>query len=239
MMISIITVVFNNKEGIKKTLHSLRNINSDEFQHIIIDGKSNDGTLDIIKKYEFTNKIVISESDKGIYHAMNKGISLATGNYIVFLNSGDTVTEDFFLVPKIIKKNKYDFYYSGLIFVGRNRRRSMPKVFENTSEYMQKMPFPHPGLFAKKSLFDELGSFDLSVRRTADHEWIVRMIKSGKKGKLIEKYLVEFALDGFSLSFYSILEMYKTARKYGRDIFKSTFYLVYGFVVVIYYKLFL
>ena len=101
MMISIITVVFNNKEGIKKTLHSLRNINSDEFQHIIIDGKSNDGTLDIIKKYEFTNKIVISESDKGIYHAMNKGISLATGNYIVFLNSGDTVTEDFFLVPKI------------------------------------------------------------------------------------------------------------------------------------------
>ena len=85
-MISIVTVVYNNRDGLKKTLKSLKKLQSDKFEHVLIDGGSKDGTLDIIKKYDFANKVFISESDRGLYDAMNKGLTLANGDYVIFLH---------------------------------------------------------------------------------------------------------------------------------------------------------
>jgi glycosyltransferase involved in cell wall biosynthesis len=89
-MISIITIVFNNIIGIKKTLVSISNIKDKNFEFIIIDGGSNDGTQEIILKYNDIVSHFITEKDKGIYDAMNKGMQRAKGEYILFLNAGDT-----------------------------------------------------------------------------------------------------------------------------------------------------
>tara|TARA_Y100000992_G_scaffold301520_1_gene272628 strand:- start:788 stop:1501 length:714 start_codon:yes stop_codon:yes gene_type:complete len=237
-MISIVTVVYNNRDGLKKTLKSLKKLQSDKFEHVLIDGGSKDGTLDIIKKYDFANKVFLSESDRGLYDAMNKGLSLANGDYVIFLNSGDTVTNDFFEISELLYKEKFDYYYSGVIFEGKKINYHMPK-YNHGDEYLQKMPFPHPGLFVKKTIFNEIGNFDIKKKRTADHDWIVRLINSRKKGLLIRQYLIKFKLDGMSLSYLSTVEMYITARNHGRNIFYAIIYFFYGLVVVFYYKFFL
>jgi len=91
---SIITVVYNAKEELKKTIKSIQNQTYKNFEHIIIDGASNDGTLEYIKSLEFGNTKYISEKDNGIYDAMNKGIDLANGEYLLFLNAGDKFNSD-------------------------------------------------------------------------------------------------------------------------------------------------
>ena len=238
-MISIITVVYNDQKGLALTLNSLKDMDSDKYEHVIIDGGSSDGTLEIIEGYSFINKKVISEKDEGIYDAMNKGISIASQKYIVFLNAGDLATNDFFLAPEIIQSNKKDFYYSGLIFSKRKKRFYMPKKLNQINEYLQKMPFPHPGLFVKRSVFKEIGKFDLKKKRTADHEWVVRLMRSEKEGELIARYFIIFDLSGFSLSYNSIIEMFHTARNYGRNLPKAIVYLIYGFLVVSFYKFYI
>ena len=89
MRYSIITINYNNKEGLKRTLNSIKCLTNKNYESIVIDGGSDDGSKDIIKKYENYVSYWVSEKDNGIYHAMNKGVSQAHGDYIIFMNSGD------------------------------------------------------------------------------------------------------------------------------------------------------
>ena len=225
--ISIITVVLNDKRGLTKTLKSLGQIDKDTYEHVIIDGGSIDGSLDIVKDFSARIDIVISESDSGTYDAMNKGVLHATGNVICFLNAGDIVLEGYISYPAgcFSVNNDIDYCYAGVILQGRNKNRHyIPGDFSVKTEYLQAMPFPHPGLFVKKLLFDTIGTFDLSKKLTADHEWILRLILSGAKGMRIKHVLVKFSLDGISLSLKTSFEMYQSAVKYGRKHYKASFF---------------
>ena len=105
MKLSIITVNLNNKTGLEKTVKSVCSQTFEEFEFIIIDGGSTDGSLDIIKRYEDNISCWVSEQDKGVYNAMNKGIKMAKGEYLQFLNSGDSLINSDVL-NKVFKENK-------------------------------------------------------------------------------------------------------------------------------------
>ena len=236
MLISIITVVINDQEGLKRTIDSLKSLDTNYFEHIIVDGNSKDETVSTIESYNYSNLVYISEPDNGIYDAMNKGIRLSKGKYITFLNAGDTALSDFFYVPRIIQEKSYDFYYSGIIFEGKKKYKYLPKKFNKNTEYLQKMPFSHPGLFVKSTLFNSIGLFDIRKKITADHEWIVRMLNSKKEGKLMKIFTVNFELNGSSLSINSIIEMFQTSLKYNRNKIRASIFFVYGVLIFLYYK---
>jgi glycosyltransferase involved in cell wall biosynthesis len=238
--ISVITVVLNDRYGLVKTLTSLSHIDKDSYEHVIIDGGSTDGSLDVLNNFSERIDVVISESDNGTYDAMNKGVLNATGGVICFLNAGDSVLNGYISHPTscFSENNDIDYCYAGVILHGNDKERLyIPREVTPASEYLQAMPFPHPGLFAKKELFDNIGYFDLSKKITADHEWIVRVLLSKAKGMRINHGVVKFNLDGMSLSHDTFFEMYQTAVKYGRSKHKAVFYFLYGLFVFIKYKI--
>lgn len=236
--ITIVTVVLNDSKGIKKTFKSLSSINKSKYEHVVIDGKSTDGTFDFLKKKSERIDILISENDSGIYDAMNKGVKVSNGDIICFLNAGDTVIEGYLDYPLRLFKEftNIDYCYGGVILKGRkNTLKYIPNFFSDNSEYLQAMPFPHPGLFVRKNIFEEIGYFDLSIKNTADHEWIIRMIKKKYIGERVNHCLVEFKLDGASLHWGSSFEMYRTAIKYGRGRVKSILFLMLSLLAFLKY----
>lgn len=235
-MLSIITVVLNDKVGLEQTLNSLINEDKKKYEHIIIDGGSIDGTFEYIKSTNERIDLYISEPDKGIYDAMNKGVMLASGDVISFLNAGDLALNGY---VSFAGKCQFDidFIYSGIKISGKRMTSFIPKKFTHNTEFLQAMPFPHPGLFVKKYLFLEIGLFDLNKKITADHEWIVRLIIANKRGLRIESESVQFHLDGLSLSFKTSKEMFDTAISNKRGRFHAFLRMLYGMIVVLKYKL--
>ena len=165
--ISIITAVLNDKYGLTKTLESLVHVEKAYYEHVIIDGGSIDGTLDVIKQFSERVDIVVSESDKGTYDAMNKGVLRASGEVISFLNAGDLALDGYIDYPNecFDSDSSVDYCYAGVLLHGKKRdTHYIPKEFTPSSEYLQAMPFPHPGLFVKKKLFEKVGCFNLSKK---------------------------------------------------------------------------
>ena len=159
MKISIITVCFNSEETIVSTLNSVLSQTYDEIEHIIIDGGSTDRTLDILDQYNFKNKIVVSESDDGIYDAMNKGIKIAQGDIITILNSDDiyqsssTISE---VMKDIIDNPEKDIFLGDVVFFNKNNfnkifRYYSAKNFKSKLLLDGIMP-PHPSSFIKKKI---------------------------------------------------------------------------------------
>ena len=176
MKLSIITINYNNAAGLKKSLDSVAEQTYTDFEHIIVDGASTDGSVDEIIAYSQSpianrHKITwISEPDTGIYNAMNKGIKMANGEYLLFLNSGDYLVNEYvidYVMPfldgtDIIQGNLYDVY----IAPNRLRRgygRSDVELFE-----AYRCIILHPSVFTKKELFDQYGLFDESYRIISD-----------------------------------------------------------------------
>ena len=234
-MLTIITVILNDRDGLEKTLNSLISENKNNYEHILIDGGSNDGTIEYIKTKIDRIDSFISEPDKGIYDAMNKGVKLASGNIISFLNAGDLALNGYVSCAENCQSG-VDYCYSGIIISGKNLTSYIPKKISSKTEFLQAMPFPHPGLFVKKYLFYEIGFFNLNKKITADHEWIVRLINANKNGIQIDLESVKFHLDGLSLSFKTPIEMFETALLNKRGRFHAFIRMLYGFAVVLKYK---
>lgn len=179
--VSIITVVYNGVEYIENTILSVINQTYDNFEYIIIDGNSNDGTLEIIKRYE--NKItkIISEPDNGIYDAMNKGIGLSTGDWIHFRNCGDYFASTTVLSDIFDNTNNYssiDIIHGKSIcwdkfcyFIDE------PPIIKNPQT--KGMPVFHPSTFIKSKLHKNL-LFDLKYKLAADHDFFVKCRKDNK-----------------------------------------------------------
>lgn len=154
MLITIITVCFNDAQNIEKTIKSVINQTFQKFEYIIIDGGSNDGTCEIIKKYISHIDVFISEKDNGIYNAMNKGISIAHGEWLNFMNSGDVFSSDT-IIEALINSNllsKCAFIYSDFLIKRNNRLKRIPQDFI-------KGKVLHQSLFYKRNLHQQYGLY--------------------------------------------------------------------------------
>ena len=180
--ITIVTVCFNSEKTIKKTLESVKDQTWKNIEHIIVDGKSTDKTLSILEEYPHISKI-ISEADKGIYDAMNKGICKSSGDIIGFLNSDDwfydkTILEE---IAYEFAKNQIDAVYGDLLFVDNENSLKSNRIW--ISQKYEKNFFskgwvpPHPTFYAKLSLYKKYGVFDANLKFAADFDIMCRFIE--------------------------------------------------------------
>lgn len=180
--ISVITVNYNNKKGLIKTINSVIQQNYTNIEYIIIDGGSSDGSLNIIKE---SSKIAywISEKDKGIYDAMNKGIKKSTGDYILFLNSGDYFCNTNVL-SSIFKNKNYneDIIIGRQLYINNNKKSISPKLHysEVNITFFLSSTLPHQATFIKRNLFDKIGLYDISYKVSADWVFWIRAIVENK-----------------------------------------------------------
>jgi len=205
MKVSIITVCFNNAEMIEGTINSVLRQDYNDIEYIVVDGGSTDGTLDILKKYRGQIHKYISESDKGVYDAMNKGLNLATGDIMGFLNSGDFYTNEKVIgrIVEVTKVNNVDCCYGDLEYVAKDNpdktvRRWKSQPYEDGLFEKGWHP-PHPTFFAKKIIFDKYGGFDVNYDIGADYELMLRFLeKHHIKSCYIPSVLVKMRSGGKS-----------------------------------------
>lgn len=186
MKISIITAVYNNKENIKDALHSVANQTYKNVEHIVIDGGSTDGTLDVLKASKSVSKLV-SEKDNGIYDALNKGIALASGDVIGFLHSDDIFANNQVVekIAKAFQEKHIDTLYSDLQYVQKQDVSKVVRHWESCDFRMHLlrkgwMP-PHPTLFLKKEVYEKHGNFNINFTIAADYDLILRIFKDGER----------------------------------------------------------
>tara|TARA_R110002096_G_scaffold256795_1_gene450106 strand:+ start:12264 stop:13046 length:783 start_codon:yes stop_codon:yes gene_type:complete len=197
--ISIITVTYNNLEGLKKTVDSVHSQTWKDYEFIIIDGGSKDGTANYLKS--LSNKIDywVSEPDNGVYQAMNKGIKKATGDYLIFLNSGDHFYNNNVLKKNINHLGKSDIIYFDLQVINEDENyiKEYPSVL--SFAYFVKDTLPHPATFIKKELFDKIGLYDESLKIVSDWKFFIDAIcKNNITYKKMDSVLSTFYLDGMS-----------------------------------------
>lgn len=183
MKISVITVCFNSARTIADTLHSVAEQTHPDIEHIVIDGASRDNTLDIIKTTQNRVAKLLSEPDKGIYDAMNKGLALATGEVVGFLNSDDVYADKgcLALIASALSDVCIDACYGDVEFVSATIPHKTVRYWR-AGEYDKKrlvqgwMP-PHPTFYARRTLYDNVGGFDLRYRLQSDYDMAVRLLK--------------------------------------------------------------
>ena len=185
MKISILTATYNSEKTLRNTMESLLRQGYRNFEYIIIDGGSKDGTVDVIKEYEpkFEGRLkYISEPDNGIYDAMNKGIWMATGDVVGFLNSDDFYTADDALqkIADTFEQNDIDATYGDIHYVNDDDLAKMVRyyssaVFKRSFMRFGLMP-AHPSFYCKRAIYEKYGAFDTSYRIAADFENLLRLI---------------------------------------------------------------
>lgn len=208
MKISIITTTYNSANTIKDTIESVQQQTYTNYELIIIDGKSKDKTIDIIKQYlcPFNGRLKwISEKDQGIYDAMNKGIELATGDVIGILNSDDFFTSNDVLntIAETFNKYKIDAIYGDIHFVNNNNlkkcvRYYSSKIFKPSLMRFGLMP-AHPSFYIKRNKIKDIGFYDTSFKIAADFEFLLRALCIQKiSTKYIKKDFVTMRMGGVS-----------------------------------------
>ncbi len=207
MKLSIITINFNNADGLIKTIQSVINQSSADFEYIVIDGGSSDGSKEVIQKYQDKIAYWISEPDKGIYNAMNKGILAAKGEYLQFLNSGDFIANKEVTSLMLSELGKESVLYGNMIKVWPTGR-----VFKNTSINTNSMlPFyigslNHSPSYILKSLFTKYGLYDESLKIVSDWKFFLDAIALGNEPvKYVDIDVTIFDMTGIS-STNSILD---------------------------------
>ena len=179
-LVSIITIVFNNANLIRNAIESVLSQDYQHIEYILIDGGSNDGTKEIINSYKDEISVLISEPDKGIYDALNKGIEHSSGEYIAILHSDDLFCNSSVVSNMMneISKNNAEICFSDMVIVdqdtGEILRYYMASYFKKWMFKVGWMP-PHPTCFIKKSLFYEFGVYSLDYKVAADFDFLVRV----------------------------------------------------------------
>lgn len=179
-LFSIITVTWNAADVIAPTLESVQRQTSSDYEMLIIDGASTDGTLDIVKRASISSLRVFSEPDKGLYDAMNKGIARAQGRYLIFLNAGDAFASDTVLarLAMLTGDNPGVIYgQTQLVDADRevvgNRHLTAPKRL-TVDSFLRGMVVCHQAFVARRDLVPE---YDLNYRLSADYDWCIRVLK--------------------------------------------------------------
>jgi len=176
-LFSIITINYNNREGLEKTVESVLSQTSKQFEYIVIDGGSDDGSKEFIQSKSDRITYWVSEKDRGIYHAMNKGIAAATGTYCLFLNSGDSLAN-----PQVLDKVETtglstEILYGEVVFDrGAGNQKIAPVPEKPNLEYLFGDNIWHPSTFIKRSLFDEYGSYNETYSVAADYDFFFHVL---------------------------------------------------------------
>ena len=218
---SIVTASYNSAATISKTLCSIKNQTYKNFEHIIIDGGSNDGTLDLLEQWsQQSNVTLISEMDDGLYDAMNKGVQLATGTFVVFLNSDDVFSHKNVLenVHKCIAGNPLAvFFYGDIVYLsddGSICRVWSPSKTQKTGVFFEQVP--HPSVFIKNKLLKSLQPpFDTSYEISADlKQQLILLNKQQVVSKHLGEQIVNMSIGGKStLNFRSYLKGWIESRR--------------------------
>ncbi|MEO8583051.1 MAG: glycosyltransferase family 2 protein, partial [Flavitalea sp.] len=195
LKISLITATYNSYLTVTDTLKSVATQTHPDIEHIIIDGESVDNTLSIVKKFPHVHTVV-SEKDKGLYDAMNKGIALATGDVVGIINS-----DDFYAADDVIEKvavafqnPSVDMVYGDMQYVDKDNPSRIIRdwkagPYRNAAFYYGWMP-PHPTLFVRRSAYDLVGNFNTTLRTSADYELMIRLfVKHNLKSFYIPELL--------------------------------------------------
>jgi glycosyltransferase involved in cell wall biosynthesis len=183
MIISIITVCYNSSKTILDTINSVNIQSYPEIEHIFVDGLSSDNTVEIINLNSQTKNVVVSEKDNGLYDAINKGISIASGDVIGFLHSDDLLASSTIILDLMteMKSKKLDGIYGDLEYVDKydtNKiiRHWKSRKFKFSILKQGWMP-AHPTLFLKKQVYDKHGEFNMSYKISADYDFMLRILK--------------------------------------------------------------
>lgn len=204
MKFSIITVSLNSERTIKDTIESVVNQTYSNFEYILIDGNSQDKTLDIIKIYanKFRDKIkIVSEKDDGLYDAMNKGIDLAKGEIIGILNADDWYQPNALeIVNKAFQENPLSDIVTGEIKLYTYNRKFLRLIRNDRIEetILKKMPINHPATFVKRAVYREIGKFDTRYKISADYDFICRAYVNNKKFFQVKIALTNMRIGGMS-----------------------------------------
>lgn len=198
--ITVITINLNNKDGLKKTLKSISYQTYINFEYIVVDGNSNDGSLKVIEHNNSTIDKCIVEKDSGIYDAMNKGISASTGDYLLFINSGDWLVSHNTLeqLSKYALDNT-DIIYGDIILHDAETQSTKTTNYpeELSFQYFRYRTLPHQATLIKRELFNEIGLYDTNMKIISDWAFFCLAIcKYQKKYKKIPLLVCNFPTDG-------------------------------------------
>lgn len=192
MKVSLITATFNSSNYISDCLRSINNQNYNDIEHIVVDGGSTDSSVNLVKSNSIHLKHLVSEPDRGLYDALNKGLNFASGDIVGFIHSDDFLSSDNIIdeIVKEFKKNKIDGLYGDLVYINKKENKKVIRYWKSKSfefKILHKgwMP-PHPTLFLKKSVYKKHGLFDLNYSISADYDFMLRILsdKSLKFGYL-------------------------------------------------------
>ncbi len=227
-LVSIITAVYNGEKHLEGTIRCVRSQSYQNIEYIIIDGGSTDGTVDIIKKHDKEIDCWVSEPDKGISDAFNKGIRASSGEIIGIINAGDRYAEGAVAsaMEAFSEAPEYDFVYGDLVYTDESGEPLF--LMKGERDYLSRVRYMlpavmHPTVFMRKSVYETCGVFDCSYRIAMDYEHLLRISISGKKGKYINKPIAYMALGGISQFEYyrGYKEVCRASIEYGYNPVKA------------------
>jgi len=236
MKISIITVSYNSAATIEDTIMSVAAQTYQDVEYIVIDGGSTDGTLEVINRHKSRISKFVSERDRGIYDAMNKGIGLATGDVIGFLNADDIYADNLILgkVASVFDNSAADACYADLVYVSKDDLNKVIRYWKSR-EYRNGlfrggwMP-AHPTFFVRKTVYDKYGGFDLDFKFQSDFDLTMRFLEVYKiKSVYIPEIFVKMRIGGATNRrllniIKGNIEAYRACKKNGLNV--SPFFIV-------------
>ncbi|MBB6111322.1 Glycosyltransferase involved in cell wall bisynthesis [Mucilaginibacter lappiensis] len=216
--LSVITIVYNNVRDIERTMLSVLGQTYSPIEYIIVDGLSTDGTLEVINTYQDRISKLISEKDKGIYDAMNKGLAVATGDYVIFMNSGDEFYDKDTVAAVFASADEADIYYGETEMIDDNsqslgqRRHRAPATFTWRS-FKYGMSISHQAIYIRRSLTEP---YDNMYQLSADIDWIIRAAKKTKKIVNVNRYVARYLVGGMSKKRHrqSLQERFNIMKRY-------------------------
>ena len=186
MKVSIITVVYNRADVIRDTIESVLSQTYKNIEYIIIDGASTDGTMDVVNEYKDKISKIISEPDRGLYDAINKGIKEATGDVIGLIHSDDFYLDNLVIqrVVDTFKKENKHMLFADLLYIKGDNKDKVLRYYSAKNFTVKKLKYgfmpPHPTLFVKKEVYEKYGLFKIDYKIAADYEMFVRLLLVNK-----------------------------------------------------------
>lgn len=200
MLVSIVTINYNNAQGLARTVKSVLEQTYSNIEYIIIDGGSSDNSVEIIKRNNAHIKYWVSEKDDGVFDAQNKGLKEAAGDYILVLNSGDELASASVIETVFSSEHSADILYGDMIVVEENGKRTLGTMPDALSvKHMMHDTLWHPVSFVKRSVFAKTGYYDTSFKIIADYAWFLKaLFKYKLSSQHLHQTISVFYLGGMS-----------------------------------------